>query len=115
MPLNVSSPFYSVFQMVSVNELSHIQEPKHSSKREAIMSAKPSKSTEAAASKDSDEKEDLGALIYRESQLRKKQAAAVENSERSSTASTHRATSTRRVAVAAVCGDDSSATAYGFC
>ena len=29
-PLNVSSPFYSVFQMVSVNELSHIQEPKHS-------------------------------------------------------------------------------------
>ena len=93
--------------------------PKHHKQRIAkqsttipTMSTKSSKLSEAASSKVGEE-EDLGALIYRESQLRKREAAAaaaaVKKSERNSSASTRRATSTRRRAVVAtVCGDDSS-------
>ncbi len=64
------------------------------------MSTKPSNPPVADVSK-AGEKEDLGTLIYRESQLRKKEAAAadaVKKSERSSLASTYRS---RRAAVAA--------------
>ena len=59
-----------------------------------VNPAKPSELSEAAASKEGEE-EDLGALIYRESQLRKREAAdaaaddAVKKSERNSSASTH--------------------------
>jgi hypothetical protein len=62
------------------------------------MSTKRRKLSQATASKVGEE-EDLGALIYRESQLRKREAAAaaaVEKRKRNSSASTRRATSTRR-------------------
>eukprot|EP00984_Skeletonema_dohrnii_P018107 scaffold8371_cov71-Skeletonema_dohrnii-CCMP3373.AAC.1 len=64
----------------------------------------------------SGDEDDIGALIYRESQLRKKEAAAAaaavkKNEKNSSSASTHRAThrggtSTGRVEAAAIQSDD---------
>eukprot|EP00984_Skeletonema_dohrnii_P029316 scaffold19806_cov74-Skeletonema_dohrnii-CCMP3373.AAC.3 len=44
----------------------------------------------------SGEEDDVGVLIYRESQLRKAEAAAAVESEKTSTASTHHRTSTRK-------------------
>ncbi|KAK1732663.1 hypothetical protein QTG54_016640 [Skeletonema marinoi] len=55
------------------------------------------------------EEDDIGALIYRESQLRKKEAVAAKKNERNSSASKHRATSTRRDA-ATIRGESSFAT-----
>jgi len=60
------------------------------------------------------EEDDIGALIYKESQLRKREAAAAasaaKKNERSSSASTHRATSTHKTTTAAIRGDSSFAT-----
>jgi hypothetical protein len=66
----------------------------------STKTSKLSKATAANASKN-DEKEDLAALIYRESQLRKKVAASdatdrAKTRKRSTTASTRRSTSTRQ-------------------
>ena len=71
----------------------------HSSKKSTTtMWTKPSKFSEADASKEAEE-EDIGALIYRESQLRKKEDAAAglaKKRRRNSSSSTRRSTSTRQ-------------------
>ena len=58
------------------------------------MSTKQSQATDVASTNNSgEEEEDLGALIYRESQLRKAEAAAIAiESKNTRTASTHRRT-----------------------
>jgi hypothetical protein len=65
----------------------------------STKTSKLSKVTAVDASKN-DEKEDLAALIYRESQLRKKEAAAAadraKKRKRSTSASTRRSTSTHQ-------------------
>ena len=51
------------------------------------MSTKQSQAKKVVAPNDSGEEDDLGALIYRESQLRKVEAAAAAESKKASTAS----------------------------
>jgi len=66
---------------------------------------------EAATATKVVEEDDIGALIYKESQLRKREAAAAKNIERrSSSASKHRATSTHKTTTAAIRGESSFAT-----
>ena len=62
------------------------------------MSTKQSQAKKVVAPNNSGEEDDLGALIYRESQLRKVEAAAAAESKKASTASsTHHRTSTRKI------------------
>ena len=77
------------------------------------MSTKPLSQATASCSSEED---DIGALIYRECQLRKKEAAEADaRSGKNSSNSTHRATSTRRAAAAAAAAirGDSSPKAVG--
>eukprot|EP00984_Skeletonema_dohrnii_P014794 scaffold6288_cov131-Skeletonema_dohrnii-CCMP3373.AAC.3 len=73
------------------------------------MSTKKCRLAAVVAPKEGKE-DDIGALIYRESQLRKKEAAAAKTSKKNSSASKHRGASTHKDTAAAIRGDSSFAT-----
>jgi hypothetical protein len=82
----------------------------------STKSTEISEAAAAAAASKEGEKEDLGALIYREIQLRKREAvtaavAVKKKSQRITSLTTHRVASTRRAAIAVTRGDDLSAMA----
>ena len=78
--------------------------------KQSTMSTKHHKLSEAAASMNVEDDNDIGALIYRESQLRKREAAAVavaKKCRKNSSASKHRGASTRRAVATDIQSDDS--------